>query len=86
MYINLKTILKMNTNKSTPYTHTKSPTYRWYGTSMSKIELQYYSVDNFQKICIHCGVEGTSRTLGNSVEHYPTCIECKDKPDINRLK
>ena len=38
------------------------------------------------KICIHCGVSGTSRTLGNSVENYPKCLECKAKPDILRQK
>ena len=38
----------------------------------SKIELPYYSVDHLPKICIHCGVGGTSRTLSNSVEHYPS--------------
>ena len=39
------------------------------------------------KICIHCGlVSGTSRTLGNSVEYYPKCLESKAKPDILRQK
>ena len=52
----------------------------------SKIELPYYSVDFNQKICIDCGVKGTGRTLGNSVEHYPKCDACKEKPDINHRK
>ena len=52
----------------------------------SKIELPYYSVDFYPKICVHCGVNGTSRTLGNSPEYYPKCVECVDKPEINRRK
>ena len=52
----------------------------------SKIELPYYSVEYLQKICIYCGVGGTSRTLSNSVEHYPKCINCNDKPDVVRHK
>ena len=51
-----------------------------------KIEIPYYSVENYAKICIHCGVKGTSRTLGNSIENYPKCIDCTDKPDIRRRK
>jgi len=50
------------------------------------IELPYYSVDHFPKICIYCGIAGTTRTLGDSVECYPKCIECKEKPDVNRRK
>ena len=53
---------------------------------VSKIELPYYSVDFYPKICIYCGITGTSRMLGNSVEYYPKCIECKDKPEVNRRK
>ena len=34
----------------------------------------------------YCGVTGTSRMLGNSVQYYPKCIECKDKPEVNRRK
>ena len=52
----------------------------------SKIELPYFSVDFFPKICIHCEVIGTTRTLGNSVDYYPKCNECKEKPDIHRRK
>ena len=52
----------------------------------SKIELPYYTVDFFPKICIYCGILGTSRTLGNSTEHYPKCIECGDRPDVVRRK
>ena len=52
----------------------------------SKIEIPYYSVDNYAKICIHCGVKGTSRTLGNSIENYPKCIDYTGKPDIRRRK
>ena len=52
----------------------------------SKIELPYYTVDIFPKICIYCGIPGTSRILGNSIENYPKCIECGDKPDVIRRK
>ena len=52
----------------------------------SKIELPYYSVDHLPKLCIHCGVGGTSRTLSNSVKHYPKCINCNDKPAVVRQK
>ena len=52
----------------------------------SKIELPYYSVDFYPKICIHCGVQGTGRTLESSAKFYPKCIECNDKPDIPRRK
>ena len=52
----------------------------------SKIELPYYTVDIFPKICIYCGKTGTSRTLGNSVEHFPKCIDCGDKADVVRRK
>ena len=51
----------------------------------SKIELPYYSVDFYPKICIHCGLQGTSRTLGNSLEFYPKCIDC-NKLDIRRKR
>ena len=52
----------------------------------SKIELPYYAVDFYPKICIYCGVKGTSRTLGNAPEHYPKCVDCKDKPEVHRRK
>ena len=52
----------------------------------SKIELPYYSVDFSPKICIYCGMTGTSRTLGSSVEFYPKCLSCKDNTDILRRK
>ena len=52
----------------------------------SKIELPYYSVDHYPKICIYCGVKGTSRSLGSSVEIYPKCDVCKEKPDVQRRK
>ena len=52
----------------------------------SKIELPYYSVDHYPKICIYCGVKGTSRSLGNSTENYPKCESCKEKPDVQRRK
>ena len=35
----------------------------------SNIELPYYTVDVYPKICIYCGISGTSRTLGNSKEN-----------------
>ena len=47
-----------------------------------KIELPYYTVDVFPKICNYCGTPGTSRTLGNSVENYPKCVDCSDKPEV----
>ena len=37
-------------------------------------------------VCIYCDITGTSRMLGNSVEYYSKCIECKDKPEVNRRK
>ena len=52
----------------------------------SKIELPYYSVDHFPKICIYCGVRGTSRSLGSSPETYPKCESCKGKPDVQKRK
>ena len=38
-----------------------------------KIELPYYSIDNFPKICIYYEVKGTSRSLGTSLETYFKC-------------
>ena len=52
----------------------------------SKIELPYYAVDHYPKICIYCGVKGTSRSLGSSLETYPKCEACKEKPDVQRRK
>ena len=52
----------------------------------SKIELPYYTVDFYPKVCIYCGITGTSRILGNSTEHYPKCVECAQKPDVVRRK
>ena len=52
----------------------------------SKIELPYYAVDHYPKICVYCGATGTSRTLGNSPEYYPKCLECTDKPEVHRRK
>ena len=52
----------------------------------SRIELPYYSVDHYPKICIYCGTKGTSRSLGNSTETYPKCESCKEKPDVMRRK
>ena len=37
----------------------------------------YYSLDFYPKICIYCGVKGTSRSLTNSTECYPKCESCK---------
>ena len=48
----------------------------------SNIELPYYTVDVYPKICIYCGISGTSRTLGNYKENYPKCMDCNEKPDI----
>ena len=52
----------------------------------SKIELPYYSVDFYPKICIYCGIKGTTRSLGNLTECYPKCESCKEKPDVPRRK
>ena len=52
----------------------------------SKIELPYYSVDFFKKICVHCGVAGTSRLLGDALDVYPKCAHCKDKAVVRRPK
>ena len=48
----------------------------------SETDLPYFAVEMFLKICIHCGASGTSQVLGNSMEHYPECIKCKDKRGI----
>ena len=53
---------------------------------MSKIELPYYSVDLYKKICVYCGISGTNRMLGNAIEHYPKCNNCSQKPDVLRRK
>ena len=53
--------------------------------SSAKIELFYYTVKLFPKICIHCGASGISQTLGNLVDHYPQIFKYKEKPDILRL-
>ena len=52
----------------------------------SKIELPYYSVGFFKKICVHCGVAGTSRLLGDALDVYPKCAHCKDKAVVRRPK
>lgn len=53
---------------------------------VSKIELPYYSVAFYKKICVWCGVSGTSRMLGDAVEKYPKCTNCQEKPDVLRRK
>ena len=52
----------------------------------SKIELPYYSVEHFPRVCIYCGIIGTLRTLKSSDEHYPQCNSCSDKPNVVRRK
>ena len=52
----------------------------------STIEVPYYSVDHFPVVCIYCGVTGTKITLNESVENYPKCNSCGDKPDIVKRK
>ena len=53
----------------------------------SKVELPYYSVDFFPKVCIHCGLQRDGRTLGNSTEVYPKCnINCASKAEVRRQK
>ena len=53
---------------------------------VSKIELPYYSVPFYKKICVWCGVSGTARVLGDGVEKYPKCANCNEKPDVLRRK
>ena len=53
---------------------------------VSKIELPCYSVEFYKKICVYCGISGTSRVLGNSVKLYPKCTNCSEKPDVQRWK
>ena len=52
----------------------------------SKIELPYYSVDSYKKICVYCGLPGTSRMLGDGIEFYPKCPNCNAKPAVARCK
>ena len=52
----------------------------------SKIELPYFSVDNYPIVCIYCGIGGTHRTLNSSVELYPKCNGCTEQPDVLRRK
>ena len=52
----------------------------------SKIELPYFSVEAYPILCIYCGIGGTKRTLNKSVEHYPQCQSCSDKPNVLRRK
>ena len=55
----------------------------------SHIEIPYYAklLDHYPKVCIYCGVSGTTRTLGNNPKYYPKCVTvCKDKPNINSRK
>ena len=52
----------------------------------SKVELPYYSIDHYPRVCIYCGITGTKRTLNLSPENYPKCNNCVDKPDVVRRK
>ena len=52
----------------------------------SKMELPYYSIDFFPKVCIYCGIKGSARILGNSEEFYPKCGNCSTKGDVPRRK
>lgn len=52
----------------------------------SKVELSYYSVDNYPVVCIYCGIGGTHRTLNSSVEFYPKCNGCSKQFDVLRRK
>ena len=52
----------------------------------SKIELPYFSVEAYPILCIYCRIGGTKRTLNKSVEHYPQCQSCSDKPNVLRRK
>ena len=52
----------------------------------SKIELPYFSVEAYPILCIYCGIGGTKRTLNKSVEHYPQCQSCSDKPNVLHRK
>ena len=57
-----------------------------YISCSSKIELPLLPVDHFPKIYIYCGVTGTYRSLGKSLENYPCCKSCKEKPEVQRKK
>ena len=54
----------------------------------SKIELPHYPVEHYLKICIHCEIGGTNRTLGNPliISFYYYCIKGREKPDVIRRK
>ena len=52
----------------------------------SKIELPYFSVEAYPILCNYCGIGGIERTLNKSVEHYPQCQSCSDKPNVLRRK
>ena len=52
----------------------------------SKIELPYYSVPFYKKICVWCGVSGTANVLRDGVEKYPKCANCKLKNDLGKGK
>ena len=37
-------------------------------------------------VCVHCGCEGTGRTLNISEINYPKCSQCGNKDDVPRRK
>ena len=50
------------------------------------IELPYFSIESYKKICIYCGIAGTNRILEASITNYPKCKRCENKPDIPKRK
>ena len=45
-----------------------------------------WSVDHLKPVCVHCGCEGTGRTLNISQTSYPKCNQCGSKDDVIRRK
>ena len=52
----------------------------------SKVELPNFSVDHLKPVCVHCGCEGTGRTLNISEINYPKCSQCGSKDDVPKRK
>lgn len=48
----------------------------------SKNDPSHFSVEYYPEICIHCGVAGTKLNLGNFLEYYPKCFDCREKPYV----
>ena len=48
----------------------------------SKIEIPYYLCKGYKAICIYCA----SKEVTTDQQNYPKCINCKEKPDVKRMK